>query len=55
MSNTATNFVSGTVDFTGSTVTGIPVGDSFSPVNLSGTAQTLDLSLYNFGNGGTLS
>tara|TARA_R110001606_G_scaffold358693_2_gene510392 strand:- start:329 stop:2536 length:2208 start_codon:yes stop_codon:yes gene_type:complete len=55
MSNTATNFVSGTVDFTGSTVTGIPVGESFSPVNLSGLSQTLDLSLYNFGNGGTLS
>ena len=55
MSNTATNFVSGTVDFTGSTVTGIPIGESFSPVNLSGTAQTLDLSQYNFGNGGTLS
>jgi|TARA_R110000765_G_scaffold317318_1_gene409641 hypothetical protein len=54
MSNTATNFVSGTVDFTGSTVSGIPTGESFSPVDLSGTSQTLDLSLYNFGNGGTL-
>ena len=57
MSNTATNFVSGTVDFTGATVSGLPTppaSDPFSPISLSGTAQTLDLSQYNFGNGGTL-
>ena len=30
-------------------------GDAFSPISLSGTSQTLDLSQYNFGDGGELS
>ena len=52
----AIKFPSGTVDFTGSTVTGLPVAAGpFSPVSLTGTAQTLDLSQYNFGDGGQLS
>lgn len=40
MSNTATNFVSGTVDFTGSTVSGLPAGGGGT--NFSGTPWTLN-------------
>ncbi len=40
MSNTATNFVSGTVDFTGSTVSGLPA--SGGTVSFSGTPWTLN-------------
>ncbi len=36
MSNTATNFVSGTVDFTGSTVSGLPSGGAAGLENGSG-------------------
>jgi len=48
MSTTSTNFPSGTVDFTGATVSGLPAGGGFQPVTLSGSAQSLDLSTYNF-------
>ncbi len=51
---TETKFPSGTVDFTGSTVNGLPPSGGFTPVQLSGTAQTLDLGQYNFFDGGTL-
>lgn len=51
---TETKFPSGTVDFTGSTVNGLPPSGGFTPIQLSGTAQTLDLGQYNFFDGGAL-
>lgn len=45
MSNTSTNFVSGTVDFTGSTVSGLPAGGGGT--NFRGTPWTLSTQASN--------
>ena len=46
MSNTATNFVSGTVDFTGSTVSGLPGGATADVPNIANGGQSIPLSSY---------